>query len=247
MATDKVDYAVILADAEAKKAALEAYIISLRNALAMGALGQSGDISIEPSTGSLSMGGASVELPVGAFLNKSVPAAIKLYLSAVRKKQTTEQIAAALKEGGIETTASNFLTVVAGSLHRLKIAKEVLRFKDGWGFADHYPEHIRKGISQESKPARKKPKKTAKAKGKKVAVIKASIVVPITEGLEHRIEKFLNSDKNKPFSAVEIAGALGANSKAVSMMLGRMAVKNKAEKCDGGTYRAVSEKIQKAG
>lgn len=241
MATDKVDYAAILADAEAKKAALEAYINSLRNALATGALGHPGDISIEPSTGSLTMVGAPIELPVGAFLNKSVPSAIKLYLSAIRKKQTTEQIANALKEGGIESTATNFLTVVAGSLHRLKVAKEVLRFKDGWGFADHYPEHIRKGISQENKSARKKEKKVKPA-AKKESKTKAQ-VVPIGQGLEQRIAGIVTVEK---ISAVEVAKALGVNVNGVSLALGRMAAKHKAEKCGNGKYRAPNEKVQKA-
>ena len=107
MAENMMDYQTMLADMEAKKAVLEQAIASLKAAIVAGALGRSGEVP----PGSFSAGSSSmepVELPVGAFLNKSVPAAIKLYLSAVKKKQTTQQITTALKEGGVESIASNF-------------------------------------------------------------------------------------------------------------------------------------------
>lgn len=238
MGTEKVDYATILADAEAKKAALEAYIASLKTALAAGALGQPGEMpaSFAPT-------GEPVELPRGAFSNKSVPAAIKLYLASVKKKQTAQQIATALKDGGMESMAANFDTVVVGALHRLKTAKEVLRFKDGWGLAAQYPEHIRKAISEESKPSRKKSKKGAKSKGKNEPTEKAQ-VVPITKGLEQRIETVLKSQNGKPLPAAEIAKMLEANVAGVALALGRMAGKGKAEKFGNG-YRTPSE-AQKA-
>jgi len=242
MGTEKVDYATILADAEAKRAALEVYITSLKTAMAAGALGQPGEMPVSFATT-----GEPMDLPRGALLNKSIPAAIKLLLATTKKKQKSQQIATALKEGGMESMAANFETVVVGALHRLKAAGEVLRFKDGWDLAAHYPEHIRKAVSQEKKPTRKQPKKSAKLKGKKGSAAKASIVVPITEGLEHRIETVLKSNKDKQFSSEEIAMKLGTLVKTVSMSLGRMAAKHKAEKCDGGTYRAFSEKAQKTG
>jgi hypothetical protein len=62
------------------------------------------------------LGGPPVELPTGAFLGKSIGAAIKLYLGAIRRKQTTKEIAVALKEGGVESTSDNFESVVLASL-----------------------------------------------------------------------------------------------------------------------------------
>jgi hypothetical protein len=246
METEKTEWAAMLADAEAKKVALDELISSIKKAMALGAVGRPGDITIQPSAGSLVMG-QPIDLPVGAFMNKSLPAAIKLYLSAVKKKQTTQQIAAALKEGGVETTASNFEPVVTGALWRLK-GKEVLRFKDGWGLAEHYPEHIRKSVSQGKRsPGKKKTKRTPKTKSKKDASPKASVVVPISKGLEQRIETVLKSDTDKSFSPAEIAKLLNVNIKGVPLALGRMAVKHMAEKCGDGKYRAPREKAQKAG
>ncbi len=70
--------------------------------------------------------------------------------------------------------------------------------------------------------------------------------MPIAQGLEQRIETVLKASTGKSFPATEIAKILEVGNRGVSLALGRMAAKNKAEKCGGGTYRAPSEKIQKA-
>jgi len=237
MAENIMDCQTMLAYMEARKAAWEQAIASLKAAIAVDTLG-------EVSVGSFSTVSPSmepVELPRGAFLNKSLPAAIKLYLASVKKKQTAQQIATALKDGGMESMATNFDTVVVGALHRLKAKKEVLRFKDGWGLAVQYPEHIRKAISEDNKPSRKKTKK-AKSTAQRQPKAKAQ-VVPIGQGLEQRIAGILTAEK---VSATEVATALGVNVNGVSLALGRMAAKHKAEKCGDGKYRAPNEKVQKA-
>lgn len=136
MASEKMlGYAEVLADMEAKRAALDAAITALRTALTLGALGQPGDAeaaALMTPGGAGGLGGSPVELPHGALLGKSLPAAIKLYLSAVKRKQTVREITTALREGGVESTSSNFENIVTGALHRLRGAGDVLRFKDGW-------------------------------------------------------------------------------------------------------------------
>lgn len=90
MAEEKMDYSSMLADMEAKKAALETAIASLRAALAAGALGAPGDLPVGAAA-SLPTA-VSGDIPTGAFLGKSIPAAIKLYLAAMRKKCTTREM-----------------------------------------------------------------------------------------------------------------------------------------------------------
>src|ERR1035441_9057554 len=87
------------------------------------------------------------ELPRGAFLGKSLPAAVKLYLSAVIKKQTIREIATVLREGGVESTSDNFEGVISGCIHRMKANGEVLQFKEGFALAEFYPAHIRASLS----------------------------------------------------------------------------------------------------
>src|SRR5271166_4055386 len=103
MSTQTIDYGAILANMEAKKAALEAAIASLRAALAMGALGASGDLPEGIAAASVSAALYGGDVPNGAFLGKSIPDAAKLYLEIVKKKQTSREIAEALQKGGIES------------------------------------------------------------------------------------------------------------------------------------------------
>lgn len=161
-----IDYAAILADARAKRAALDNLIASLENAQALGALGQ--PIEGVTATGT---GVTMTELPIGAFIGKSISAAIKLYLSVCRKRPALREIADALKEGGIVSTSDKFERIVLNKLKGLQAAGEVLRFKDGWGLAAQYPEQIRTRLMKEQsaptkKPSKKQAKRSAKAQRK---------------------------------------------------------------------------------
>lgn len=176
MASEKFDFAEVLAVLEAKRAALDTLIGSFRAAMSVGALGQLTDIDVTTvsstnTNSSLGKVAGPIDLPQGALLGMSIPAAIKLYLSAARRKQTTREITTALKEQGVESTSQNFENTVTTALHRLKNAGDVLKFNDGWALAEFYPENLRNRIaaqgeqkSASKKAATKARKRTAKAK-----------------------------------------------------------------------------------
>lgn len=151
MASDKLDFAEVLAVLEARRAAIDAAIGSIRAAMAIGALGTVGDIDLAatlPAAGTFNgRPFGPVDLPQGALLGMSIPAAIKTYLSAARRKQTTREITTALKENGVETTSRSFENTVTTALHRLKAAGDVLKFNDGWALAELYPENLRSRIA----------------------------------------------------------------------------------------------------
>src|ERR1035438_6776413 len=92
------DYlAALLADIEAKRAALDALAAAVRAAIAAGALGAPSDLQLG-SIGSAVVNATVApagfaDLPRGAFLGKTATDAIKLYLSAIRRKQTNKEIA----------------------------------------------------------------------------------------------------------------------------------------------------------
>jgi hypothetical protein len=164
MASDRsgrtVEVLPSVADIDTKIAALQALRTSLVAAHAAGALGPPSDLSATSSGGGQAnpaATGTPMDLPRGALLGKSVPAAIKLYLSAVRQKKTTRDIATALKEGGVESLASNFETTVTSALHRLRMASEVLRFDDGWALAEFYPDSFRSRLARDVKAAKAAP------------------------------------------------------------------------------------------
>ena len=232
-----IDYPSILADMKAKRSALDASITSLEAALASGALGQSSD----PSSETLQGGLRPIELPVGAFSNKSIPAAIKLYLAAVKKKQTNTEIARALQEGGLESTADNFLTTVTTALNRLKVNGEVLRFKDGWGLAEHYNESLRTRLSHGQKPLRKtktkaKTKTKVKVDSGKVAAIKPAIVNSEQQRPQAVIEKYVGSLEGRRITTEQVAGALNMRKQTVALILAKIAHAGAIDKNADGSF-----------
>jgi hypothetical protein len=173
------------------------------------------------------------ELPRGAFLGKSLPAAVKLYLSAVIKKQTIKEIAAALREGGVESTSDNFEGVISGCLHRMKANGEVLQFKEGFALAEFYPAHIRASLSHGGSSPRKKPKKPAKkAKPAKKPPELAA------ESLEQQVEAFTSARQGEWITFRDIMIALPDISRqAAASTLGRIAKARGWEKSEDGKYR----------
>lgn len=172
MPPEKPETDGFLAMIEAKIAALKALADTYRAAVALGAFGQPGDIDVAQVATATPTGpkGGPIELPQGALLGMSIPSAVKLYLSAARRKLTTREIATGLKEGGVESTSRSFDNTVATALHRLKAAGDVLKFNDGWALAEFYPENLRSRLAaQGEQKAPKKAAKTRKRTAKKQA------------------------------------------------------------------------------
>src|ERR1700722_6017337 len=108
-----LDYGVFLADLEAKRTVLDQAIASVKAVMASGAMGISvGDVlPVISDSASIRLHGG--EIPVGAFLGKSIPEAAKLCLQITKKKLTTREIAESLQRGGIETKAkTSFAAIV---------------------------------------------------------------------------------------------------------------------------------------
>lgn len=184
------------------------------------------------------------ELPRGAFLGKSLPAAVKLYLSAMKKKQTIREIATALREGGVESTSDNFEGVITGCLNRMKANGEILRFNDGWALAEFYPEHLRNRLShglpkKTTNKNAKKPKKSAKSpkqNGEKT---------PAVGGLEQKIEAYARTRQGEMIGFKDLLNAIpGSSIQAVSLTLGRLAKKRGWEKSGDGKYRVGPSNVQ---
>jgi hypothetical protein len=241
------DLASIIKDLMARRAALDAAITNLQAA--------SGAVITAPDgtmgTPLLSSAGADsqpTELPRGAFLNKSLPAAVKLYLSSVVKKQTIKEIATALREGGVESTSDNFEGVITGCLHRMKSNGELLQFKDGWALAERYPAHIRASLSHGGASARKVTKKKGKKSSKAAKPAKDTPDIPkkivsapmqaTKLGLEQRIEEFVRSRKGHSFGAADILNANpDIERRSLPLALGRLAKKHLWIKEQDGKYR----------
>ena len=230
--TEGVDYGAIIADLEAKKAALEQTIASLRSALAIGALGQPGDAAVGSQAFISSASGG--EVPVGAFLGRSIPDAAKLCLQIVKRKMTSREIADALKKGGIESTSQSFPTIVHSILVRASKANSgiVKLDRSFWGLAEWYPAGLR-GTVVARRPA--KSKKATRAKKAASNKPESTGVARDGKGTQVRLIEYLRSKPGIELSPQEIATSLGVRVQTIHFLLRKACVQEfKQKKRVGG-------------
>jgi hypothetical protein len=228
----------VVAYIEGRIAAWQAALNSVKSAMAGEAGGQGLEGMELTSGGGMQNGGLPIDLPEGAFLGKSVPACIKLYLSASRKKKTVKEITTALQEGGVESTSGKFENIVTSSLNRLKTAGEVLRFKDGWGLPEWYPAHIRASApSGSAKRTPKKGKRNARKNNaaKSPAVVTGQSISPKGKASD-RIMELLRTKPEREYSSVEIAKHIGVGAPVAGMVLGQLRKSGKVKMSAPGMY-----------
>lgn len=245
MSTEPFDYAAFLGDLEQKKAALEVLIASVRAAMAIGALGQPGDVTgIVPSFSAPSITGG--EVPAGAFFGKSIPEAAKLYLEIVKKKQTSREIAEALLKGGTESTSSNFVGIVHAVLGRARKSPDsaFVRIGNQWGLTSWYPKGILSAAAAGQGKASKKKRNKAKgvvprAKDEKTSATAAPVQMLPTGKANERALSFIRSKPDAEHSLADIAKHLGMGERGARLILGKL-VKNGAIRMSApGTYTIV--------
>ena len=229
MSTQTLDYSMILADLEAKRAAIDATIASIRGLMGAGLLSQSGDPANLVGASQVVPSITGNEIPDGAFFGRSVPEAAKLLLEIVKKKQTTREIADGLRRGGIESTSSNFVGIVHAVMNRARKTPNSSLVKIGsyWGLKEWYP----KGIVSAGAPASPKKKK------KKPAKASAKVAPKTAKKPGESIADLLSNNPFQEFEAGDIARNFGMNPKVVQMVLGKLIQQNRAVKTANGAYQ----------
>lgn len=254
MAIEQLDYAAILADLEAKRYALDQTIASFRNAIALGALGQVGDIppatnGITPSTFAPSVG--SGEVPAGAFLGKSIPDAAKLYLEIVKKKQTSKEIADALLKGGMESNSKNFQQIVHSVLDRARKANSgiVKLDRSYWGLAGWYPASLRVNLATEKRTGRKKAARKPKLRGA-APVDATGFTAPFATAkgkANDRALEFLRGKPQAEHSLADVGAHLGMGPKGARLILGKLVKAGKIRMSAPGMYTVAPVQLSAAG
>lgn len=238
-----LDYGMFLADLEAKRAMLEQAIASVRAVMASGALVSVGD-SMPAMADSVSVGLHGGDVPVGAFLGKSIPEAAKLCLQIVKRKLTSREVAEFLKKGGIETAAKNFPTQVHSILTRAAKShtSPILKLdRSHWGLADWYPAGVRSSAVGTDKRTTKT-KKARKARPKNVSKVQSvDRKAPAGEGgVQERILQQLRAKPDAALAPAEIAAALGVRVQTIHFVLGKLAFRKQAERTTEGKYKAAA-------
>jgi hypothetical protein len=180
-----INWPAALTAIKTKQSVLDTLASAIETALAAGLLGQptESDQPVGPDAAPVSGQSVMGDLPSGAFMGKSLRSAIRLFFSVNKRKLTTAQIVAALKEGGAESTATDFEAVVGATLNQLKVNGEILKFPDGWAFAEHFSESYRKRLADGQRPAKKSTRKSktrAQKKKSKVAAAPSAGATPKT-------------------------------------------------------------------
>jgi hypothetical protein len=246
MAQEKIDPNAMLLDAKAKRAALDALIAGLEAAIASGALGPA--IEGTAAASGISTGipplGKPMDLPAGAFLGKSLPEAIRLYLEAQRQRKTMKEIAVALREGGVVSTSDDFESVVQAALQRIKSAGHVLKFPDGWGLAEWYPASFRASSEKAASVPKKKskPKTKAKKSAERVGRSGASKKPPVEpdeklKNSQSPVEAHFSAHPGDELTVRQLADATGIPAKTIALVCGNLAGRQKLEKTGEGKFR----------
>jgi hypothetical protein len=253
MSTEPVDYTAILADLEAKKAALEQTIASFRQAMAAGALGQTAsDGTMVPSLAVSSLTGG--EVPAGAFHNKSIIEATRLYLEIVKKKQATREITEALQKGGMESTRpKNFVNIVLAALNRARKSPNsgIVKLGSQWGLASWYPKGIIAAAAPPAKKTKKKnrsantgaeskSKEPARAKGPQSVPPAPPVVISADRNPAERVLEILHINSGKAFDARELATMLKLEPRRIPLIMGNLTRGRKVKKTADGKYAAVT-------
>jgi len=233
----------LVAYAEARIAAWQAVLASLKSALTLDPGGLTVE-GIDLSSASATQGGdlgQPIDLPEGAFHGKSIPACIELYLSASpMKKKTNKEITDALREGGVESNASNFGNIVTGALFKLKHDGKILRFKDGWGLSSWYPAHIRAVTpAASSKRTKKKGKKNSRKNEQGTALDNSKATVAASKKGKAN-ERALDLLRTKPladYGLIDVGSHLGMGIRGARLVLGKLIKAGKVEKTPDERYR----------
>ena len=141
MSDQPINYEVVLADLEAKKAQLEAAIAGIK-----GMLGQAG--TTPPSGPGGGFGYVAGTPAHDAFIGMSIPEAAKKHLAAVRKKLSTQDLMTAMEAGGLPP--SKYSTVYAILRRREKQVGDIINMKGDWALQEWYPNYRKKTSATET-------------------------------------------------------------------------------------------------
>lgn len=156
MPSEGINYSAVLADLEAKRAAIDSAIGAIRQVLNLGA-----EESVAPSPAA-----SAQELPsevrFDSFFGMSTPDAVRKFLSMMKRPQLASEIGKALKDGGLPTTSANIAGIVGPTLTRMKAAGDLVPIQGRWALSEWYPAGARERLEAMEKGKTKKGKKQGK-------------------------------------------------------------------------------------
>jgi len=166
MAND-IDYAAVLSDLKAKRAALDSVITGMEQWLSL----KGGDVQVDSSyIGPAERTGTPGEVRSDSFFGMTIPDAIRACLKIMKQPLGLTDLTQKLKEGGLLTSARDLTSTVSATLTRMKrMDGDVVQVQGRWGLSQWYPGMRKEKVEAAAKP--KKSRKRGRAKGKKTEAV----------------------------------------------------------------------------
>ncbi|MFZ1889767.1 MAG: helix-turn-helix domain-containing protein [Candidatus Binataceae bacterium] len=154
---NEIDYTAVLADMEAKRAALDSAIAGIRQWLSLGG-------GYEETSGAPLLTDRKLDSPevkFDTFFGLSIPDAIRKFLAMTKRPQSVSDITKAFQDGGMTTTSKNLLTTVGSTLSRLKqVDGDLVSVQGKWGLREWYPGMRDEKIAKAKNKTRRRPAKS---------------------------------------------------------------------------------------
>jgi hypothetical protein len=146
MSDQPINYDAVLADLKARRTQLDSAISAIE-----AITGQAGTSPSGPGGGGY-VGGAPAH---DAFIGMSIPDAAKKHLTAMRKKQSTQDLMAAMQAGGLPE--SKYSTVYAILRRREKQVGDIINMKGDWALQEWYPNYRKKASASDDEDTKETP------------------------------------------------------------------------------------------
>lgn len=147
MADSTNPYEAVLADLRAKRAELDAAIVTIEKVMGIAS-------AVGSASGSSTAIGVSGSVTEGMFFGMNLTEAARKYLHGVRKKQSAREIAEALERGGFHHQSKDFPNTVRAIMARNASNEgDFIRLQTDWGLAEWFPgRRTSKGAKKEEAP-----------------------------------------------------------------------------------------------
>ncbi|MDQ2899021.1 MAG: hypothetical protein M3Y07_04375, partial [Acidobacteriota bacterium] len=168
----------------------------------------------------------------------------------IQKKQTTAEIAQALKKGGVGSSAKNFDKTVRSGLERWRSSKGVIKVGDSWALPTFYSPAVRASLlsgSRLPKVAADKKKRSTKQRASKPVSSAAKPTTPekspptpetASQGSRAKIASFLLEHGGAAYTIQQLATVFQITEKVAQLNLAHLVAKRRAEKTADGKYRS---------
>jgi hypothetical protein len=209
---------------DARIAALQQLRTSYLAALATGALGHLGALSVPATTPAAAMPVGDPAATGSRRAHGSIAIEVERVLNEFVGAMTVRRIAAELRQLGLDSVGGRLEATITSTLHRLKARGRAVRTEDGWMVGPGRPARP----AREKSPRPPRPRRPRSANGEPPPDRAPG-------GMASRIEDLLRS-QSQPWTAHAVADALGEPLQIVGLTIGRLVRQRRIEKDADGRF-----------